>query len=139
MYARNEEWIPPMRVFLRAILGDYRITTGIPDLRMRMEYGPDKSNSFYPVFSTDGTPFLPSQFCRDQFTALRAFHAGNYSSHKVTLRFSSDFPIIQARTFYIPPPNPGGAPLPSPSPYDLPDPHPLPPQCIPCIGEVLIA
>ena len=139
MYARNEEWIPPIRVFLRAILGDYRITTGIPDLRMRMEYGPDKSNSFYPVLRPDGTKVPPSQFCRDQFNALRLFHNGFSPTHKVTLRFSSDFPLIQARTFYIPPPNPGGAPLPSPSPYDLPDPHPLPPQCIPCIGEVLIA
>lgn len=139
MYANNEEWIPPMRVFLRAILGDYRITTGIPDLRMRMEYGPDKSNSFYPVIRPDGTPFLPSQYCRDQFAALRLLHNGFSPTHKVTLRFGSDLPLIQARTFYMPPTNPGGAPLPSPSPYDLPDPYPLPPQCIPCIGEVLIA
>ena len=138
-YARNEQWIPPVRLLLRAILGDYRETTGIPTLRMRMEYGPDKSNSFYPIYRPDGTPFLPSQYCRDQFTALRAFHNLNYPDHKVTLRFSSDFQLIQARTFYMPPVNPGGAPLPSPSPYDLPDPYPLPPQCIPCIGEVLIA
>ena len=139
MYARNEDWIPSMRVFLRAILGDYRVTTGIPTLRMRMEYGPDKSNSFYPVIRPDGTKVLPSQFCKDQFTALRAFHNLDYPDHKVTLRFGTDFPLIQARTFYMPPVNPGGAPLPSPSPNDLPDPYPLPPQCIPCIGEVLIA
>ena len=128
-----------MRGFLRAILGDYRITTGIADLRMRMEYGPDKSNSFHPVIRPDGTKVLPSQFCKDQFTALRAFHTSKYFDHKVTLRFGTDLELIQARTFYMPPVNPGGAPLPSPSPYDLPDPHPLPPQCIPCIGEVLIA
>lgn len=139
MYARNEEWIPPVRVLLRAILGDYRATTGIQDLRMRMEYGADKSNSFYPVLRPDGTPFLPSQYCKDQFAALRLLHNGFSPTHKVTLRFGVDLPLIQARTFYMPPVNPDGAPLPSPSPYDLPDPYPLPPQCIPCIGEVLIA
>ena len=139
MYARNEEWIPPVRLLLRAILGDYRETTGIPTLRMRMDDVPDQSNAVYPIYRPEGTPFLPSQYCRDQFTALRAFHNLNYPDHKVTLRFGSDLPLIQARTFYMPPTNPVGAPLPSPSPYDLPDPYPLPPQCIPCIGEVLIA
>lgn len=138
--ARNEEWIPQMRIYLRSILGDYRATTGIPNLRMKMEYGPDRSNSFYPVYRPDGTAFLPSQFCRDQFTALRAFHNTNYPTHKVTLRFGTDIEFIPGRSFYMPAaPLPNGAPAPSPTPDQLPDPYQLPTQCIPCIEPIMIA
>ncbi len=138
--SKNEEWIPPMRVFLRNILADYRLTTGIPNLRMKMEYGPDRSNSFYPVYRPDGTPFLPSQYCKDQFTALRLFHNGISPTHKVTLRFGTDIEWIAGRSFYmLPAPLPNGAPAPSPGPDDLPDPYQLPVQCIPCIEPIMIA
>ena len=140
MQARNEEWIPHMRVFLRNILADYRATTGIPNLRMKMEYGPDRTNSFYPIYSPSGPPFLPSQYCRDQFAELRLFHNGFSPSHKVTLRFGTDIEFIQGRSFYMPPaPNPNGAPASSPGPDDLPDPYQLPVQCIPCIEPIMIA
>lgn len=138
--SRNEEWIPQMRVFLRAILGDYRTATSIPNLRMKMEYGPDRSNSFYPMKRADGSSILPSQYARDQFDALRLFHNGFSPTHKVTLRFGTDIEFIPGRSFYMPAaPLPNGAPAPSPTPDQLPDPYQLPTQCIPCIEPIMIA
>ena len=139
IYARNEEWIPTVGNYLRAILADYRVTTGIPTLRCKMEKGVGVGNSFYPVPNPAGGNFVPTSNTIASYQALRAFHQANYDGG-VTLRFGTDIELIPGRSFRIPVSQaPGSQASPSPGPYDNPDPYPVPPYCIPCIEPVMIA
>ena len=141
IYARNEEWIPTVGVLLRAILYDYRQTTGINTLRCRMEKGAGVGNSFYTVPNPAGGNFTPSANAIAKYQELRQFHQANYDGG-VTLRFGTaeTIDLIPGRTYTMPlqsgASNQGS---PSPGPYSDPDPYPVPPYCIPCIEPVMIA